>query len=409
MNVLHDTLQKLLADVPLALLARDIAAKLRDQEVILSEGEIKLLEAHLRRTTPSELFEIRRWRWWQSKRVVLTFTESDAHRLEKRLDTFFQEEIPPLVQRVIDETTNVVRSNLLRDWPAQSRWQRRQTAGFRRRLARRWRLPLERLRMLLTVSQEFGSGINEQLRGNPNANQPHLVDVLTRSHARACQVTHEIVALLECGLADGAVARWRTLHEIAVVARFIAQHGEAVAERYAAHQAVESLRAATEYKRCQEALAYEPIEESELDGLRVAFDAVIVRYGSSFKNQYGWAAAHLGISDPKFAEIERAAGVGHLRAHYRMASHNVHANPKGVFFKLGLLDETQALLAGPSNAGLADPGHCAAISLAQVSAALSTLAPTLDNLVALRIMLALEAEIGEAFGAAHEKLRTDAA
>jgi len=74
-----------------------------------------------------------------------------------------------------------------------------------------------------------------------------------------------------------------------------------------------------------------------------------------------------------------------------MASHNVHANPKGVFFKLGMLAESQVLLAGPSNAGLADPGHGAALSLSRVTAALVGLQqpPTLDNNVALLMMVQL--------------------
>jgi hypothetical protein len=90
-----------------------------------------------------------------------------------------------------------------------------------------------------------------------------------------------------------------------------------------------------------------------------------------------------------------------------MASQNVHANPKGVFLKLGLLSESQVLLAGPSNAGLADPGHGAALSLTQVTAALAGLQPTLDNNVALQMIVQLVEEIGAAFGQAHERLATD--
>jgi hypothetical protein len=70
-----------------------------------------------------------------------------------------------------------------------------------------------------------------------------------------------------------------------------------------------------------------------------------------------------------------------------MASHNIHANPKGVLLKLGLLEESQALLAGPSNAGLADPGDCAALSLTQVSTTLLLLRPTFDNNIGLQIMI----------------------
>ena len=97
-----------------------------------------------------------------------------------------------------------------------------------------------------------------------------------------------------------------------------------------------------------------------------------------------------------------------FRAHYRMASHNVHANPKGVFFRLGTKGESQVLLAGPSNAGLADPGHGAPLPLARITVALAGLQqPTLDNNVALQITVQLVDEIGEAFIQAHERLAAD--
>jgi hypothetical protein len=141
-----------------------------------------------------------------------------------------------------------------------------------------------------------------------------------------------------------------------------------------------------------------------------AFNTVIAKYGPDFgKGDYGWAGHHLRKTKPTFKDIEAAVNIDHFRAYYRMASHNVHANPKGVFFKLGMLAESQVLLAGPSNAGLADPGHGAALSLSRVTAALVGLQQpsTLDNNVALLMMVQLGDEIGEAFGAAHERLEAD--
>jgi hypothetical protein len=84
-------------------------------------------------------------------------------------------------------------------------------------------------------------------------------------------------------------------------------------------------------------------------------------------------------------------------------------NPKGVFFKLGLLEEENLLLAGPSNVGLADPGRSAAISRVQTSTPLALLHPTFDNIVAPRIMVLLEHGIGQTFGDAHQQLSHDSA
>src|SRR5437870_8332031 len=83
-----------------------------------------------------------------------------------------------------------------------------------------------------------------------------------RQHVRACQVTDEIITLLENGFADGAMARWRTLHEIAVVTSLISQHGIELAERYVAYQAVEAKRALDMYARCHTDLGYRSEEHT---------------------------------------------------------------------------------------------------------------------------------------------------
>jgi len=263
--------------------------------------------------------------------------------------------------------------------------------------------------MLLTISKEFGLSINEETRANPSDESRYLVEVLTRLHARGSQVVEEIVSLLSSGLADGAMARWRTLHEITIVALFVSKHGNEVAQRYIAHRHVESRKAALKYEECYERLSYEAMTPDEMKIIEDNYTAVIDRYGKDFRTDYGWASNALGNKSPKFEDIEGAVGLDHWRAHYRMAGHNVHANPKGAFFKLGLLGESNILLAGPSNAGLTDPGHSTAISLLQINSALLALQLTFDNLVALRVMLLLENEIGEMFLDADRRLQEDEA
>jgi len=89
------------------------------------------------------------------------------------------------------------------------------------------------------------------------------------------------------------------LHEVAVVASFVAAHGEDLAERYVLHQAVESNRAAHDYKACQQRLGYEPLAEKEVEAVQRSYDAVIAKLGKDFgKGDYGWAAQHLGIVKP---------------------------------------------------------------------------------------------------------------
>ena len=298
---------------------------------------------------------------------------------------------------------------LKKEWPRESRQQTSEVASFRRRLNGRWGQGIGKLRMLLTISREFGAGINAEARPTTPSGQEHLTDVLLRLHARACQLTDEILCLLTAGFADGAMARWRTLDEIAVVAFFVQKHGEEVAERYIDHQSVESWKAALTYQECHERLGYEPIEPELRRQTEEANHAAIARFGKNFRGDYGWASEALKSKEPTFREIEESVGLDHLRAHYRMAGHNVHANPKGAFFKHGLLKEMHLLLAGPSSFGLTDPGHCTAISLNHVTCTLFDLQPTFDSIVVLRIMSRLVPEIGEAFVEAQRRLEEDEA
>jgi hypothetical protein len=63
------------------------------------------------------------------------------------------------------------------------------------------------------------------------------------------------------------------------------------------------------------------------------------------------------------------------------------------------------LLAGASDAGLADPGHQTAISLMMVSVAFLTAQPNLDGLVTRRCMLKVCDDIERELIRAHEVTR----
>ncbi len=407
MRTLQDAIEKVLQGVPELALSELIAKKLAAQGIKLSSRAQDSLAQEILRG--KDTFRLNRWQWWDRRHVTLEFTPQDIQNIEQKTTDFLENHLPELIEAATEDISRRVLADLKRKWPTEARLQRRDISSFKKRLYDRWKQPLEELRMLVTVSRELGDSINKGISQSPDSStHKHLIDVLRRSHARACQITEEVICLLESGFSDGAMARWRTLHEVAVVASFVAVHGEDLAERYVLHQAVESKRAAENYIECRPRLGYEPLDPKEIQAIKNSYDTVIARYGPDYaKGDYGWAGHHLGLAKPTFKDIERATGVDDLRAHYRMASHNVHANSKGVFFKLGLLNECQILLAGPSNAGLTEPGQCAALSLAQVSAAIGGLQPTLDNDVALHIISQLVPEIAEVFGEAHDRLAAD--
>jgi hypothetical protein len=142
--------------------------------------------------------------------------------------------------------------------------------------------------MLLTMVREWTGNAHERERTRRKHKNKQLRQILIRLLVRGCQVTDEIICLLENGFSDGAMARWRTLHEIAVVAAVISQHGASLAERYVDHQAVESKRAMEKYLLCYQDLGFRPLPGREQKKIRKAYDRVIAKYGPSFKTDYGW-------------------------------------------------------------------------------------------------------------------------
>jgi len=279
---------------------------------------------------------------------------------------------------------------------------RKEMIGFEHRLNADWKKPFDLFETFLAIAFELGDGFNKEFRKDESEKGNYVLEVLTRLHARACQIASEILVLLERGFADGAIARWRSLHEIAVVGSFIKAHGNEIAERYLLHDNIESFKSAILYQEHYEALGETPIPQDEYESIKAVYENLITRFGNSYKEDYGRAASVLRKDNPNFKpnfrDIEENVGLGHYRPYYKLASHNVHANPKGVMFKLGLLANTHnILLAGPSNVGFTDPAQCTVISLGIVTIDLILTKPTIDSLVASQILLQFESEIGKEF------------
>lgn len=321
--------------------------------------------------------------------------EPDQNDLEEKLT----EVIPAIIKaespRFLNEIKKGAKGNL--------KWQRKQTQGFERRLVKHWEKPLDLLELTIGIAQEIGEGVGDEVASGEAVVEEHTFTALRAIHARACQISRAILTLLRSGFADDAHARWRSVHELNVVANFIAEQGDEVAERYLLHGVVQQRKLARAYKEHEVTANLEPLAQSDMDVLDNEYENLVARFGKSFTEEYGWAACALNNKQPSMAEIERSMELDYLRPYYRMASDNIHANSHGTFYKLGIYrPETGILLAGPSNLGLADPGHGTALSLTQITVTLVTTSPTLDSLMAVSALILLEEETGTAFLQAHE-------
>ena len=314
---------------------------------------------------------------------------------EGRLDDLIEGGIiPDLADSLADIMLKTIKQNARSGLKAN----RKSRQQFEKNHWKRWQKPLELLELFVALATEAGEGFVKAFTDDVARSDDASVAALTLLHARACQVASAILALLRSGYADDAHARWRSLHEIAVVSHFINEQGRDTAERYLLHDAIQRYKLALKLQEHARAINAEQLSQEEFDEIKAERDVLLARFNKSFGEDYGWAAAALLDERPTIAKIEASVDLNHWRPYYGMASDNVHANAHGTYFRLGLDDpSTPMLLAGASSMGLTEAGHSTAIALCHVTTALLTTEPRLDDLVNVNILLNIQDEIGDAF------------
>lgn len=390
------------------LMAMLLARKLKEQGVSGLENRLDELEAEIERQllpgTPSGTFVFDDGSPELNSGLSLDFSTAELEEFSEHVTAATKKATADVIDLLYEETKKEV-GDL-----AEESLQRRakDIRDFQKRLALRWEKPLRSLSLQIGLSAQYGQQMNEWLRREADPTKSAIVDVLTRLHARATQVACEIEILLKGGFADGALSRWRTLHELTIVAFFITEHGNGVAQRYLDHLRVDSLRMARQLNAAASQLGHRPVGDQDFLTLQTDVVALKLKYGEAFGGEYGWAADVLSNQRPTFAELEKAVNLEKYRPYYKLASDNVHAGPKGVFHRLGLsLNQHDMLLAGPSNAGLEEAGRLTAISLGMIATSLLALEPIADGIVWGRIISELSFKIENEFLAESKRLAED--
>ncbi|MCW2933113.1 MAG: hypothetical protein JWM19_4075 [Actinomycetia bacterium] len=159
--------------------------------------------------------------------------------------------------------------------------------GFERRLQQRWGPALNLYECVYVCCLEAGEAL--QIKHGAGAGQgvDAKFSALTLLHGR--MVTSEIYGLLRTGHAAGAQARWRTIHELAVVAFTLAASDSDISERFLLHRGVEQYKDAERYQEHCEDLGYEKFSDEEMEQMRRASDDLVARYGTDYKRDWGWA------------------------------------------------------------------------------------------------------------------------
>jgi hypothetical protein len=384
---LHDTLVKVITDKTLETAERAvvdiIVRKLRAQGVTVSKSTRDGIAraVHARKVSTIHLPDAAVPAGRKQPRLSITKTDL---RVLNRIESRLRESLPRIVEAETSNLAPRLLKDLIKRWPDQAKLEHDSLGMFQRHQWRRWRKGLSRLAMMLTITRELGG----QLAAQYSAESDRLPHVLVRLHARACTVADEVLTLLQAGFADAAMARWRTLHELAVTSLFLQEGGEPAAERFIAHEAVDALKAARLHQKHARRLGLERLPRRDVDRLKRLVRKRLATFGPSFKKPYGWAANGPNDDVRGFDDVEKRTSLSHWRPSYKSASHQVHATPNAMFEWIAIYGGDGAL-GGRSMLGVADPGQRTAISLNQVTAAVATCgkpSSTFDTVLTLKIL-----------------------
>jgi hypothetical protein len=311
---------------------------------------------------------------------------------EEKIEGFF-EKIPDMVIDLAESLSDIYLQDIQKNIPALFREHAENQKEFQKYLKTKWDKALKLFEAYILLTQEIGAEFNDFIRSDMvNVSNPKF-EILSRSHARSCQVAFEILILLKNGFADGAHARWRTLHEIAVETNIINKNKEELAIRYLDFESIQEYKSAKTYQKYAEEIHYLSLSDDDLFKLENIYKELIEKYGKDFENENGWAILLVNKKRPKFSDLEEIAQFEHIRPFYKLACMNVHGGPRGLFFRLGLLEHQDTLLAGPSTNGLGEPIQNSAYSLLQITASLLTFKPNLDYLTTLNVLHKIEIEL----------------
>lgn len=276
--------------------------------------------------------------------------------------------------------------------------ERKQIKAFQRRNFLRWKSAFDQIEMIWQSAQEIGGEFRAEFENEAAENQDYKFEAMTRLHGRGMLVAAEAIHLLKGGYPDGAMSRWRTLHEIFVVSVFLSRANKEISRRYLAHLEISRAKAATQVNYYSERANLEPFSDEEIREIEERKDAIFTEFGKKMKEPFGWACPAFKDKserwNPNFMDLEEYVGLDHWRPRYKWASQHTHAGSRDLGALLGMSEATTPMiLVGPSNSGFVDPLQMTALHISNLTVTLILTRENIDTLVMSKSLIQLAHEV----------------
>lgn len=274
--------------------------------------------------------------------------------------------------------------------------------GFEERNFSRWKPAFDHLEMIWHIAQELGEAHGREVKERNGKDNNAVMAALAHIFPKSLSVVQEIICLLKGGFPDGAISRWRSLHEFSVTAMYVTKNGEKAALEYLLSLHFSARRAArqmNEHAERAELSKFTAAEMRDFDARCVEAESILGRVIEKDKDGE-WPK--ITIHHPTFASVEKSVNMEHWRPWYKWASSYIHANHRPVQDSLGLTETSISInLVGASNSGFVDPFQLTALTLAQLVETFLKHSINLDRIIHIEVFhdlanqmveIALEAE-----------------
>ena len=201
----------------------------------------------------------------------------------------------------------------------------------------------------LQCIEEFRDNI-DNLAEEEKAGFEYVYQAMIFIFSRASQQYLEVVTLVEGGLADGALARWRSLYELSIVSSFIIKHGEKVAKAF----------------------------------INAAYST----------DKYKWAKASdtlEGKKSVRFSDIEKNCDIDTTlwNDEYKQATAVTHPSAQATFQRISSMDVSNYIPAGRSDYGIAYPAVLASKTYIQIVVMFLNIYPTSTHIAMAKVFVEL--------------------
>lgn len=293
---------------------------------------------------------------------------------------------------IVEKTSPATFKSHVDEMPLALKEERSEIEEFEKRLINTWGNAFDCLEIITMISETISTAYFDEEDSEDGFLEE--IDFLLKIHSKSIVIAKEVSVLLASGFVDGAMARWRSLHEANVIFHILASTFQTdremfskIKERFLDYSIVDEYKRFVPNKNIKKEIEIKK-------NINARFRKVKEKYGSNFGKQHGWAYPLFPKNKEEniilFRDLEKLADYENIQPYYKEANHHVHISSLGINESLSFMpfyDNSTTYLYGPSNYGLSKPGQLTSNSLVQITTKLLLIKPNMDKFIFIKVLL----------------------